>query len=202
MRRIACFALCLSVSIATYACKDDDKKPPVSADNGNGGPSTSTGGGTEGGAGDASSIDGGGDGAVAACNSVTNDGDAVEQNRIVGDPPIGSGGTIAVGTYELTQADVYVGAGGTPGPSGVTYRGILVSGPNFKIERVTQITANQGATPVERRSVGDAEGIGPALTITESCPVVFKDPYSYSVVNNTLNITSTITKESFTYTLR
>jgi len=201
MGRSFVFALCLAVSVVTYACKKDDDKPPVSSDTGQGGPSTSTGGGGgEGGAGDASTVDGG-DGAAAACNDLTNDADVVDQNRIAGDPPIGTGGTIPDGTYELTRADVYVGAGGTPGPSGVTYRGVLRL-TNGKLERVTEVTANQGATPVTQRSFGDVTAIAPAFTVLQSCPAAFQDQYSYSVVNNTFNITSTITHESFTFTIR
>jgi hypothetical protein len=71
-----------------------------------------------------------------------------------------------------------------------------------KLERVTEVQANQGATPIETRSVGDLVAGGSTFTVTQTCPAPFQDQYTYSVLNNTLNITSLITKESFTFTLR
>lgn len=201
-RALAVFAFCSIASATTFACKGDPDRPPVSGDTGES-PTNGAGGG--GGNRDGSASEGGsadsGDGAAAACNTLVNDGNVVDQNRIVTDAPTGTGGTIADGTYELTAADIYVSAGGTPGPSGVTYRGVLrlTSG---KLERVMEMTPNQGATPIEARSFGELTAGGSTFTVLQSCPAQFQDQYTYSVQGNTLNITSKITSESFTYTLR
>lgn len=204
MRRSLVLALLLAGSAVVFACQEDEKRPPNATDTGQfggiGGGGGSSGSSGEGGAGDGGA--GAGDaGDAGSCNTFTNDGNAVEQDRIVGDPPTGTGGSITDGTYELTQARLYVGASGTPGPSGVTYRAVLRL-TNGKLERTTSMQANQGATPIETRTFGDLVAGGSTFTVTQSCPTPFQDQYTYSVVTNTLNITSLITKESFTFTLR
>jgi hypothetical protein len=189
-----------AASVTALACDDKESRPP--AVNAVGPPSTGVGGGG-GGGGDGGGGEGGvdsGNGA-AACNILENGGNVVDQNRIVGEPPTGTGGTIVDGTYELTAADVYVGAGGVPGPSGVTYQGALALATG-KLERVMLMQASQAATPIETRSLGDLIAGGTTFTVTQTCPAPFQDQYTYSVLNNTLNITSLITKESFTFTLR
>jgi hypothetical protein len=202
MRCRVAFALFLAGSLAVFACKEDEPRPAAVDDTGRvGGTGGAGGGGGGGGEGGVVDNDGGGDSSAAPCNTLTNDGNVVDQNRVVGEPETGTGGTIPDGTYELTLAQVFVGQSGTPGPSGVTYRGVLrlTSG---KLERVTEVQANQGATPIETRSVGDLVAGGSTFTVTQTCPAPFQDQYTYSVLNNTLNITSLITKESFTFTLR
>lgn len=201
MSRRLVLALFLAGSLSVYACKEDESRPAVAGDTGQYGGGGVGGGSSSGGGGDGGgSVDAGVD-SGAVCNTLTNDGNVVDQNRVVGDPQTGTGGTIPDGTYELTQAQVYVGASGTPGPSGVTYRGVLrlTSG---KLERVTELTASQGATPIETRTFGDLVAGGSSFTVTQTCPAPFQDQYTYSVLNDTLNITSLITKESFTFTLR
>jgi hypothetical protein len=202
MRRRFCFALFLAGSLAVFACKEDEKRPPAASDIGqttsSGSPS---GGGSSGSNGEGGAVDSGDTGDAGSCNTLDNDGNVVDQNRIVGDPPTGTGGQIADGTWELTEAAIYVGASGTPGPSGVTYKGVLRLTLG-KLERVTEQTANQGANPITTRTFGDLVAGGSTFTVTQSCPAPFQDQYTYSVLNNTLNITSLITKESFTFTLR
>jgi hypothetical protein len=203
MRRSFCFVVFLVGSLAVFACKEDEKRPPATTDTGQATSSGVGGGGGgssgEGGVLDSGDSDSGGD--AGSCNALDNDGNVVDQNRIVGDPPTGTGGQIADGTWELTEAALYVGAGGTPGPSGVTFKGVLRLTLG-KLERVTEMTANQGANPITTRTFGDLVAGGSSFTVTQSCPAPFQDQYTYSVVNNTLNITSLITKESFTFTLR
>lgn len=205
MRRTLAALLLLAGSVTTFACKDDESRPPAASELGppTGGGGGAGGGGGGGGDGGGASNDGGGDSgdSGAACNTLPNEGNFVDQNRIVGEPQTGIGGAIVDGTYELTAADVYVGAGGVPGPSGVTYKGALRI-TTGTLERVTTLQASQGATPVETRSIGDYVAAGTTFTVTQSCPAAFQDQYTYSVQNNTLNITSLITKESFTFTLR
>ena len=199
-RRRLAFVLFLAGSLtALIACKEEENRPPASNNTGGpnivGGGSTDGEGGVEGGAG----ADAGDSG--SACNTLDNNGNVVDQNRIVGDPQTGTGGTIPDGTYELTLAQVYVGVGGTPGASGVTYKGVLELKAGH-LDRVTEMTPNQGASPITTRTKGDLVAGGSTFTVTQTCPSPFQDQYTYSVVSNTLNITSLITKESFTFTLR
>lgn len=202
MRRSFCLSLFLVGSLAIFACQEDEKRPPAASDTG--GPNVGSGGGSsngEGGVTDSGGVVDSGSDAGTACNDLVNTDIAVEQNRVVGDPPTGTGGSIADGTYDLTLAEVYVGASGTPGPSGVTYKGVLRL-TNGKLERITAMTPNQGASPIVSTTYGDLVAGGSTFTVTQSCPVPFQDQYTYSVVSNKLNITSLITKESFTFTPR
>src|SRR5690606_39693 len=151
MRRASVLFFVFAVTLSAAACKDDPERPPAASDTGQatGGGSGGGGGGPGGdGGGSSSGGEGGGGDSGAACNALVNDANVIDQNGIVGDPLTGTGGTIADGTYELTTAEVYVGGGGVPGPTGVTYRGVLrITGG--QIERVTAVQANQGAAPVE-----------------------------------------------------
>ena len=203
MQRFLAVTLFLVASVTVLACQEDEKRPPAAGDLGNSPTGGGTGGGNGGNRDGGGNEGGGGDGGDggSACNALTNDANVVDQNRVTGDPPTGTGGTIPDGTYELTQAQVYVGAAGTPGPSGVTYKGVLRL-TNGKLERVTEMTPNQGSSPIESRTFGDLVAGGSSFTVTQTCPAPFQDQYTYSVVTNTLNITSLITKESFTFTAR
>jgi hypothetical protein len=59
-----------------------------------------------------------------------------------------------------------------------------------------------GATLQETRTSGTLAANGTTLTFTTSCPLVAQDQTTYSVVSNTLVVTSLVTRESWTYTLR
>lgn len=202
MRRVL-FVLLFAASSLAFSCKDDPDWPPPGGGTGEaiGSSGSGGGGGDGGGRGEGGALDSGDGGDGGVCTDLANDGIVVDQNRIVGDPPTGTGGQIADGTYSLTQADVYVGAAGVPGPSGVTFQGAmrLTQGT---LERVLRQQANQTATPTESRSTGPLTARGTTFTVVQSCPAQFQDQYTYSVLNNTLNITSLLTKESFTFTLR
>jgi hypothetical protein len=127
----ACFAA-MATTIALVACTNPTDHPPA----GSGNVPTSglgAGGGTsdEGGA---SLTDGGLDGeagSAAACNGVTQQGTSVAELMIDGDPPPPLGGTIAPGTYVLTELDSYGplqsnDAGTQGGLTGVVGRATLV----------------------------------------------------------------------------
>lgn len=204
MRRALTVFFFLAASVTALACQEDEKRPPAASDLGQ--PSGGgAGGGGGGGGGDSGVATDAGTDAGTACHTLTNDGNVVERERIVGEPPPAIGGTIADGTYELTVAQVYVAAaaGVTAGPTGELYQGVLrVSNQALRLERITKAQANQTATPIETRTLGDLAASGTNLTVNQTCPTFFTDQYTYSVQNNTLNITSVTTKESFTFTLR
>jgi hypothetical protein len=66
------------------------------------------------------------------------------------------------------------------------------------------VQANQGAMPVETRSVATFTAAGTTLTLTQTCPTQFMEQYTFTVTPaaKTLNMTSLSTNESFTFTLR
>lgn len=203
MRRMA-FVLALVLGGSSFlACQDDPERPPAAGDLPQapplGGGAGGGGGGGGGGTGDGGvPLDGGGDGGT--CTALASDGVVVDQNGVVGDAPTGSGGAIQDGTYELTAATVYVGAAGTPGPTGQQIQGALrIAGAAF--ERV-QRQGTAGATPEEVRSSGTLSANGTTLTLRTSCPLAAQDQATYSVVANTLVVTSLVTRESYTFTLR
>lgn len=116
MRRFVSSLLVASALLTFAACKEDPQRPPAAGDL----PQAPPMGGGAGGGGGEGGVDAGDDdaGDAGACTVLPNEGVIVDQNGIVGDAPTGSGGTIQEGTYELTAANVYVGAAGIPGPTG------------------------------------------------------------------------------------
>lgn len=205
MRRSLCFAFVLVGTLAVYACKEDESRPPAA--NNNGAPNIGTGGGSssgssgEGGVTDSGGVDDSGD--AGACNALTTDGTFVDENRVVGPAAPPTGGSIPDGTYDLTEVQLYIDNSGTPGPSGVTYRGILKL-TNGKLERLIETVANQGAQPIPSRTYGDlvANGVDFTFNVTQTCPVPFIDENTYSVISNKLTYTSKATNRSFTFTPR
>jgi hypothetical protein len=200
MRSLLSSCLVALALAASVACQEDEPRPPPAGDlpqapplgvgAGGGG-----GGGGEGGAGGA---DGGLD--AGACTDLSNEGIVVDQNGVIGDPPTGVGGAVAEGTYELTAASIYVGAGGTPGPTGIQIQGALrLQGGTFV--RVHE-RALQGQPPQEARTSGSFASGGTTFSLATDCPSVAADDLSYSVVANTLVLTSLVTRESYTFTLR
>lgn len=200
MRRLLASLLVVSALGCFAACKEDPERPPAAGDLPQapplGGGAGGGGGGGEGGA--DSGIPDGGD--AGACNDLSNEGVVVDQNGIVGDAPTGTGGMIQDGTYELTVANVYVGGSGTPGPTGQQVQGALrITGTQFvRAHRQGAV----GTTLQEQRTSGTLATNGSTLTFTTSCPIASQDQTTYSVVSNTLVVTSLVTRDSWTYTLR
>lgn len=198
MRRFVSSLLVASALLTFAACKEDPQRPPAAGDL----PQAPPMGGGAGGGGGEGGVDAGDDdaGDAGACTVLPNEGVIVDQNGIVGDAPTGSGGTIQEGTYELTAANVYVGAAGIPGPTGQVVQGALrITGTQF--ERA-QRQGQSGTTLQESRTTGTFSANGTTLTFTATCPLNAQDQTTYSVVSNTLVITSLVTRESWTFTLR
>lgn len=199
MRRLATSLLVASALMTSIGCKEDPHRPPAAGDLPQAPPiSAGGGGGTREGGVDGGADEDGGD--AGPCNDLPNEGVVVDQNGIVGDAPTGSGGIIQDGTYELTAANVYVGLGGTPGPTGQQVQGALrITGTQF-VRAHRQGPTGQALQ--EQRTSGTLAPNGTTLTFTTSCPIAAQDQTTYSVVSNTLVITSLVTRESWTFTLR
>lgn len=199
MRRLATSLLVVSALLTFAACKEDPHRPPAAGDLPQAPPigGGAGGGGTGEGGADAGEDDAGDAG---ACNDLPNEGVVVDQAGIVGDAPTGTGGIIQDGTYELTAANVYVGAAGTPGLTGQQVQGALrITGTQFVRAHRQGPT---GQTLQEQRTSGTISPNGSTLTFTLSCPFNSQDQTTYSVVSNTLVVTSLVTRESWTFTLR
>ena len=124
-RRCASVLAVVLVQIGVVAACSDPAPKPTPAVTGTTPLPNINGGGGEGGA--DSGTDGGrhdgGDGGV--CSDIPLNGALVDRTGVVGEPPVAPGGTIADGTYDLTQDTVYVGAGGVAGPTGITAKATI-----------------------------------------------------------------------------
>ena len=197
MRKPTLVALAI-VAAALFggACKEDEPRPPVAANE-----PASPGVGASGGGGgtrDASIADGGADAADGgACTDLAVGGGLIDQLAVNDDPPRGSGGTIVDGVYDLTDVRVYQGAAGLPGPTGTSYQGsIRITGTTF--ERVLVFQTSAGPS-TEIRSSGTFTANATNATIALSCPTASQEQVTYSVTDSSVAFTNLVTKESFTF---
>jgi hypothetical protein len=183
------------------ACSSKESRPAAAGDGTAAVPNNA--GTTEGGV-DASSGDSSVDAAVAdsgaACNDVALTGVLVDRIGINGDPPVGVGGTVVDGTYDLTGYSVYVGAGGVAGPTGISARGtIRISGG--RIDEITEFSGS-GPTTQARKSSGYSAASATFAT-TEICPNVGGSRQrQFTAADPLLTLTDMATKEAFTFTKR
>lgn len=186
---------------ALLACKQDDPKPGYLGDGTSQVPvSIGT---TEGGAPDSAIAT---DGAVAdggdagACSEITLTGVLVDRIAIAFDPPVSTGGTVADGTYDLTLYQVYVGASGVGGPTGLTARSSLRIAAG-KIDQIIQTGGSTPTTTLVTRSTFKATGT--AIATTELCPQLGGgDQLQYTAADPTLILRDPVTKEEFTFAKR
>jgi hypothetical protein len=198
------FALVLAVVLVQVgvvaACSDPAPKPAPSV-SGSTSPPNISGGGGEGGA--DSGRDGGapdgGDGGI--CTDVTIRGALVDRTGVVGEPPVATGGTIADGSYDLTQDTVYVGAGGVGGPTGITIKAtIRIAGG--KLDEHFQI-GGTGKTTTETTTSSLYTATGATLAATRICPAgTGGKQFQFTAVDTVLTLTDVALKEAFTFTKR
>ena len=186
----------VAIPLVGTACKDEPKRPAVYgggiAQPGSGGGNIVEAGGTD--AGTDTDTDAG------SCTDLVNAGLAVDQTAVADDLTAGTGGAVTDGAYNLSEARIYVGASGTPGPTNVVYKEtIRITAPTF--ERVVVFTSSGGSTS-EIRSAGTFTQNGTTGVITLTCPSQNTEQVTYTAASNTLTITNVVTKESFVYVLQ
>ncbi len=138
--------------------------PPVDGSSGSSGASSGTSGGD-------GSTDSGFDAAPRVCNTNVAGGAGIAQTVLAGAPAAPAGGTIAPGTYVLTERDLYTGGSGEADASaadGLTVRRTLV----FTTTNVdmTDSTTTSGGPPVLTSSSATWAPYTTILSTTETCP--------------------------------
>jgi len=197
MRRGSLAALALG---ALFACEEDPVRPPTTGD----GPTQpggalGAGGGVPGDGG--SPFDGGDDG--GSCTSLAPGGAQVDQTRLVDDPPLGTGGPLLDGTYDLIEARLYVGVSGLPGLTGNRYQGSLrLTGT--AAERALVVFTNANGLSTSSFVRGTLTASGPNATLAVTCPGPQQESYSVAVANAgaTLTLVNQVTKEAFVWSKR
>lgn len=183
------------VAALVAACGDEPTRPLVTESPGR--PAIGAGGAS----GSGGALDAGADASDAGeCTSLPLTGGTIPQQTATGEVPVGTGGSIANGTYDITEAVIYGGAAALPGPSGASYQGsIRITDQTF--ERHVLFKSAGGAV-VESSSKGtlnvkDASGV-----IALTCPYATQEQVTYTVSGNSLVISNIVTRESFGFTKR
>lgn len=201
--RLVLLALALALPCVGLACDDGTSRPPPASDGTDLPPNAGGGSGSGTGDGGPRTTDGGDD-ASSACNAlVATDGPAVDQLAAIGDPPIGTGGNVETGTYQLTDARLY--GQGAAGATGFSNRGILeleVTAGTGTFGRVLTTTSQAGQIVSEVRERGNLVVSGSSIALSVSCPGSRQEQLSFTSTATTLVVTNTQTRESYTFTRR
>ncbi len=116
--------------------------------------------------------------APVACNSLVNTDPAVTTNQVASDPPAMTGGVIADGTYELTDATIYTGPSGPVGPGGPAQTTLQIMGTTVQM-------AESGQPPTRTVTLVTS---GTTFTATTTCPESAVSQGSYTATATTLAI--------------
>jgi hypothetical protein len=186
------------------ACNEHDPHPPNVTDPGNGG---ATSGGAAGGGGSSSSsggaLDGGAlDGETTDAGAVCTDLDPpsvlVDENAVPSDIPVGNGGTLVDGIYDLQTAEKYVGLSTPGGPTGVTFREVIRITGGTSLERLLSTQLNNGPTTDTNASYVLQQN-GTSIVLTQKCPIQSAaETFSFTSADGRLTLISQA-GESFTY---
>lgn len=165
-------------------------------------PNVSGGQGNEGGTDDSGLDSSAGDGGI--CNDVVLTGVLVDRSGVPTDAPVAAGGTIVDGTYDLTQDNVYIGATGVGGPTGISVKAtIRIAGG--KIDEHIQI-GGTGKTPTDSTSSSVYTVSGSTVSLTTSCSAGGTGPSlnftSFTAADPILTLLDTSLNEAFTFTKR
>jgi hypothetical protein len=176
------------------ACKSDPVRPPHEGDR-ESGPGGAGGGATGpvvADSGTTPTADGG------TCNDLAVTGDLVDENAIAGDFA-GTGGAILDGTYNLIEAQLYLGGSSTatPGPTNRSYKGTIhIAGTAYESVLVTQ---TGGANGAEVRSSGTLTNDGTTATLTLTCPAASQERLNYAVTGTGLTLSNAVSRVTFVF---
>jgi hypothetical protein len=183
-------------------CSDDPNRPPIGGGGIGpiGGGGGGGGGGTRGDGGATDGGDGGADGGV--CTDLAPAGAVIDLLGVADEPPPGLGGAIGEGTYDVTDARLYVGAGALPGPTNTSYQGsIRVNAQVFERSIVFRTASNA----VQERRVSGALLPGTATgnaTLALTCPGNSQESVTYTASGNNLILVDPGTRVALTFTKR
>ncbi len=136
---------------------------------------------------------------AGACTDVSAESATINQQAIIGDVPQGTGGTIADGTYQVTDATFYVNVSGVPGLTGASYQGrIRVTGTTF--ERHLIFKSSSGAVAETLVKGTFVQGGGGNATLSLTCPFATQESVSFSVNGASVVLSNLVTKESLIFT--
>ncbi len=179
--------LALSLLSVAAACGGDSDSPASGSPAAGG--STASGGSTSAGAGGSTTAGAGGSTAAGAggstaagaggasagaCNQLVNDGPSVPEVAETGTPPAMTGGTVADGTYVLTERKDWMGSCGCN-----TRQKLQITGD------VVQVVSRTDADP-EVTFTGKATFAGSNLTLAMSCPASKAIALTYTATATTL----------------
>ena len=130
------------------------------------------------------------------CNTVEATGPCVTATLNLGSAPVAGGGTISVGTYDLTSETVYASPDAGAAVANLTHRQTFVlSSPNGTSFTYNEVNLFGTAT---RRVSGTANVTGTGVVLTQTCPVTTADA---GVNGQTAGFTVTPSASSTTLTL-
>ncbi len=110
------------------------------------------------------------DGAPSECNTVANVGSVIQQMFVATDAVTGNGGTLVAGTYVLTAAAVYVGAGGSSGPTGLTLQDTVAIDDAGLYQRVVSAIDDAGLDGSPIHQNGSFIVNGSSIQVAQTCP--------------------------------
>jgi hypothetical protein len=98
--------------------------------------------------------------AATVCNTLANAAPAVPVQTFAQDPPTPLGGTIADGTYWMTEAAIYTGPDGPSGTNGTSQTTIQITGDTIQV-------VSAGDPPTRTVTIATS---GTSYTSTDTCP--------------------------------
>lgn len=182
---------------ASGACSDPPAKPPAGSGSIAGG---TTGGGASDGGTDSGADAGADAGDGGACNDLAATGQVIDRIGVVGEPPAGKGGTIVDGDYNLVDYSVFTGAGGIPGPTGITAKAAL----RIAAGRLDEHYEFGGSgNPSVRSTSSTYSATAATFATTQVCPTPGAPGTLQFTANDPLLVlTDVSTKEAFTFAKR
>ncbi len=203
----SCMRTALLALALTASCSEKIDRPPAGTDSMYGEQGGLSGGG--GAESDAAGSDGGADGADTGgdtgavggdCNNIALTRSLVDGDAVVAALPTPAGGTVADGTFALQTYQVYVGSGGTPGPTGRSLAQTLVIGSGT-IQSVTSTSlTDPGTRQTWSYSVQGTSGTQMAWIAT--CAPVGTSAtqvYDFTATTSQLTLYNTTTGEALTF---